>query len=164
MLAGIVTVNCVGLTLFAPTQVDPHLVFMFVIKLVPLTVSVKAALPVAIEAGLMLVMVGCGCVTVNVMGADVPPAVVTVRLTGPAVSSRLVGTVYEKVEPATRVPDNGVDPQLTTICGVKYEPYMLVIKDPWPAGIAVKPRFEIVGGGGFTVKGKPDEVPLGVIT
>ena len=60
--------------------------------------------------------------TVNVTGADVPPKVVTVRLTGPAVAIRLAGTVNVKVVPPTKVPDNCVDPQLRTIVEVKYVP------------------------------------------
>ena len=94
-LAGIVVVSCVELITFAPTQVDPQIVSIPETKLVPLTVSRKDALPAGTEAGLTLVIVGGGCDTVKLTGADVPPMVVTVKLTLPGVVIRFAGT--EKV-------------------------------------------------------------------
>ena len=65
----------------------------------PLMVRVNLALPAGAEAGLRLVIRGCDGVTVKVSGAEVPPAVVTVTLTGPAVAIRLAGTSAERIDP-----------------------------------------------------------------
>ena len=66
-------------------------------KLVPLTVSVNCALPAATELGLRLVITGVVGATMKENGADVPPAVVTVSLTGPGVVIKLAGTTAERV-------------------------------------------------------------------
>ncbi len=62
-------------------------------KLVPFTVSVKAASPAATEAGLRLVMLGVGALMGNVTVAEgLPPALSAAMLPLPAVAIRLAGT------------------------------------------------------------------------
>ena len=61
-------------------------------KLVPLMVSVKAALLATVEVELRLVMVGGGGLMVNVAPAEVPLTLLTVMLAVPAVAIRLAGT------------------------------------------------------------------------
>jgi hypothetical protein len=63
----------------------PHLAVVAEVKLAPLIVSVNAAPPAVAELGLRLVMVDAGLM-VRVDAADVPPGVVTVTLTVPAVA------------------------------------------------------------------------------
>jgi len=60
--------------------------------LVPLMVSVKAALLATVEVELRLVMVGGGGLMVNVAPAEVPLTLLTVMLAVPAVAIRLAGT------------------------------------------------------------------------
>jgi len=127
-------------------------------------VSVKVALPAVIEAGLTLVIVGGGWDTVKLIGADVPPMVVAVMATGPAVVTRLAGTVNVKLVLPTKVPGNGVDPQLTTIGKVKYSPKTLNVKLLKPAGTWGMLMAVRIGGGGITVKGKAGEIFPAVVT
>ena len=61
-------------------------------KLVPLMVSVKAALLATVEVELRLVMVGGGGLMVNVAPAEVPLTLLTVTLAVPVVAIRLAGT------------------------------------------------------------------------
>jgi len=96
-------------------------------------VSVNCALPVAIEAGLRLVMMGDGGSMVKVAGADVPPAEVTVTLALPAVATRLAGTAAERMAPWMTVVTSGVPFQLTFAGELKLEPTTVSEKAPWPA-------------------------------
>jgi hypothetical protein len=102
---------------------------------------------------------------VNVTGADVPPAVVTVTLTAPAVATRLAGIATGSVELPTRVAVRGVAPKFAIIGEVKLVPEMFSVKAPKPAGTRILPPVEVmIGGAGFTVKETPDEVPPAVTT
>ena len=118
MEAGIVAVNCVALTKILPTWFDVRKTSEFEVKPDPLMVSVNAALPAGVEAGLRLEIAGIGGVMVKVDGADVPPSVVTVMLAMPAVATRLAGIAATSVLPVW-VMTNGVDPQLTVAVEVK---------------------------------------------
>jgi len=95
--AGIVTVNCVPPAFACPeTTVKLPFAGCHVIprhddaahwtKFVPLTVSVNAGPPAAVEAGDRLVMVGAPLLTVNESGLEVPPAACTLTCTVPAVA------------------------------------------------------------------------------
>jgi hypothetical protein len=133
-------------------------------KLAPLTVSVNAALPAGIEAGLRLVMTGSGSVTEKVTGADVPHVLVTVTLTVPTVVIRLEGTSAVSVFPPAEVVASGAAPQLTTVLESKYEPKTHILKVPEPAAMLFGDTELMTGCAGLMVKGSPDEVPPLVTT
>jgi hypothetical protein len=95
-------------------------------------VSVKAALPAGAEAGLRLVITGSGGVTVKT-AVVVPPAVVTVTLTGPAVVIRLAGTTM--LNNISLVAARGVVPKVIVGVAEKFEPQNDRVKAPDPAGI-----------------------------
>ena len=71
---------------------------MVEVKLAPLTVSVKAALPAVADAGLRLVMVGGGAMMVKGALLEAP---LTVTLAVPAVAIRLAVTAAASCEALT---------------------------------------------------------------
>lgn len=130
-----------------------------------MTVNVNEAAPARAKAGLRLVIAGdCGAMR-NVTGADVPPTVVTVTLTEPAVAIRLAGTTAVSVAPPTTVVTNGVVPQLTVAVEVKFAPKTFSVKTPPPAvaRFGEMPAL-MIGGAWLMVKGTPDELPPAVLT
>jgi hypothetical protein len=78
ILAGTMTVNCVGLTYVVARWIDCHQQNVVELKFAPLIVIVNPAPPAAAEAGLRPVTMGGGWIMLKVTGADVPPAVLTV--------------------------------------------------------------------------------------
>ena len=80
------------------SEVEPQLTVVVEVKLAPLTVSVKAALPAVADAGLRLVMVGGGAMMVKGALLEAP---LTVTLAAPAVAIRLAGTAAASCEALT---------------------------------------------------------------
>ena len=91
-LAGTAAVSWVALIKVVGSAVAPHLMVEVELKFVPLTVSVKAALPAEIDTGDRLVIVGTAALIVKVAPDDVPPEVLTVTVAVPEVVIRLAGT------------------------------------------------------------------------
>ena len=71
--AGMTAVNWVELTKVVVSAVPLKSAVEPLTKLVPVSVMVVFALPMTVEAGLMLVSVGTGLLTVSVCAAEVPP-------------------------------------------------------------------------------------------
>src|SRR5207249_3071331 len=89
-VAGIAAVSWVALTNVVVRVAPFHLTVLPLTKLLPVTVSVKAAPPVVALAGDSVVNVGVGLVMVNVCAAEVPPpgaGVMTVTGTVAAVAT-----------------------------------------------------------------------------
>jgi hypothetical protein len=91
-LAGTRAVNCVELMNVLGNSVDPHHKVQFEVKFVPFTVSVKALPPTYALAGLRLVIVGAGGLTVKAALWLAPLTLLTVMLAVPAVAIKLAGT------------------------------------------------------------------------
>lgn len=62
------------------------------VKLRPLIVMVKAALPATAREGLRLVRTGAGGLTIKLAPGETPPTVLTVMLAVPGLAIRLAGT------------------------------------------------------------------------
>ena len=80
------------------SEVEPQITVVVEIKLAPLTVSVKAALPAVADAGLRLAMVGGAEVMVKDALLEAP---LTVTVLAPAVAIRLAGTAAVSCEALT---------------------------------------------------------------
>ena len=105
-LAAIVAVNCVPLTKFVGRSLPFHNTVEPLMKPVPVTVSVKAELPAAIEVGLSAVSAGMPLVMVNGVAFEVPPpgaGVTTVTLGMPAAAKSLAGICAVSWVPLTKV-------------------------------------------------------------
>jgi hypothetical protein len=84
-LAGTCAVNCVGLTYVVVNAVLPHLAVVAEVKFAPEIVNVNAEPPAVAELGLKPLIVDAALM-VNTAALEVPPGVVTVTLTVPAVA------------------------------------------------------------------------------
>ncbi len=92
-LAGTAAVSCTELTNVVVSAVPFHRTVAPVRKLVPFTVSVKAAPPAVTEVGLRLLMTGVGGLIGNVAADDgLPPVLTAVMLALPALAIKLAGT------------------------------------------------------------------------
>ena len=90
-VAGTVAVICVELKNVLGSSVEPHHKVQFEVKLVPLTVSVKALPPALTLAGLRLAIVGAGGLTVKLAPGDAPLTLLTVTQAVPDAAVRLAG-------------------------------------------------------------------------
>ena len=71
-VAKICAVNCVALTKVVARATPLKRTTELLLKLVPLTVSVKAVSPAVLLVGLMLLNIGTGLLTVKLTGLDSP--------------------------------------------------------------------------------------------
>jgi hypothetical protein len=96
-------------------------------KFVPVTVTVKPALPAAATVGVIKVIVGSGfgLLMLKFMGLDVPPVapgLVTVTLAVPAVAMAAAGMEAVSCVALINIVASGVPPKLTTEDDVKFTP------------------------------------------
>src|SRR3954447_15583347 len=96
-------------------------------KLVPLTMSVKAALPALMDVGFRLVRAGCGLLTVNAFTFDTRPSVpvpdvTTLTFAVLAVATAAAGTVAVSFVVLTKVVVSFVVFQYTLELGLKRVP------------------------------------------
>src|SRR5437867_1384444 len=121
-------------------------------KLLPFTVSVKAAPPAVAEVGLMLVIAGTGfaAVIANVTEFDMPPpgdGLKTVTAAEPGSLSKLAGIVSVSTLVLTKVVERSEPSQRTTDVGIKPLPLTVRVKAGLPAGMDVGLILVIVGTG-----------------
>ncbi len=134
-------------------------------KLVPFTVSVNAAPPLAALVGERVVMVGTGLFTVNVEFPDVPPpgvGLVTVTLNVPAVAISAAAMDAVTCVALTSVVVFAVPLNFTTDEALKFVPLTVSVNAAPPANPLAGESVVIVGTGLFTVNCElPDMPPPG---
>jgi len=150
-----VAVCMVGVNTFAPKfTVEPAT------KLVPVSVIVTPV-PTVVLVGLIAVNVGAGLLTVKVCADVVPPpggGLVTVTLTGPAVTTSAAGTVTCSDVAVCMVGVNTLAPKFTVELATKLVPVSVKVT-PVPAVVFVGLIEVNVGTGLLTVKACADVVP-----
>jgi hypothetical protein len=120
------------------------------LKPLPVTVSVNAALPAYAVAGLRLVVVGTGLLTVKDSAFEVPPpgaGVTTVTLATPAVARSLVTMAAVSRVAETKVVVRGLPFHWTTESVMKPVPFTVRVKADPPARAVVGLRLPSVGSG-----------------
>ena len=162
--AGTKAATCVADTYVVASAVPLKLTTVVLIKPVPLTVSVKPALPAVAVLGVRLVMVGAvfGTITVKVpVLVAVPPGVVTAMVPDEAPA----GTVKVMVVASTTVKPTMAAPfSVTAVAPVRFVPVIVTVAPAWPL---VGVKLAIVGAGVVTVKVVAAEVPppgVGLVT
>jgi len=158
--AGTVAVICVALMNVAANCVAPKATVEVEVKLLPFTVSVKAAPPAMALAGLRLVIVGAGGLTVKATPRDIPLTLLTVMLAVQKLAIRLAGIAAVNCFELTNETVNGVAFHRAVEAEVKLVPLTVSVKAVLPAMADAGLRLSIEGGGGRTVKASVDEIPL----
>jgi len=161
-VTGAVTV-VVLLTVVA-SEVVPHFTVAPEIKFVPVTVNLNAAPPAVAELGLKLVIVGAGGLMVNTLAAEVPPEVVTVTFTVPAVAIMAAVTGAVTVVVLLTVVASEVVPHFTVAPEIKFVPVTVNLNAAPPAVAELGLKLVIVGAGGLMVKAFAADVPPEVVT
>lgn len=126
------------------------------LKLVPFTVSVKAAPPTVAADGDSVVTVGDGLFTVNVELAEVPPPgaeLVTVALNEPAVAICAAVIVAVSCVALTNVVGAAAPLKFTTDPETKFKPFTVSVNPAAPAIALVGESDVMVGNGKVTVVG-----------
>ena len=126
-------------------------------KLVPFTVSVKAAPPADALVGESEVIVGTGLFTANAEFADVPPpgaGLVTVTLNVPAAAMSAAVIAAVTCVALTKVVVAAAPLKFTTDDELKFVPFTVSVKAVPPANALVGESEVIVGNGLFTVNGE----------
>jgi hypothetical protein len=158
-LAGTAAVTWVALTNVVVSAVEFHFTVAPEAKLVPFTVSVKAAPPAVAEVGARVVIVGGPGLMVKVEAGDVPRGSATVTLAVPAVAIRLAGTAAVSCVALTKVVVRAVPFQFTVAPETKLVPLIVSVKAALPAVIDAGERLPMVGPTALTVKAVVAEMP-----
>jgi len=161
-VTGAVTV--VALLTVVVNEAVPHITVAPVTKFVPVTLSVNAAPPAVAELGLSAVMVGAGGLMVNTLAVEVPPLVVTVTFTVPAVAiiAAVTGAVTVVVLLAVVVSE--AVPHITFAPEIKFVPVTVSVNAAPPAVAELGLSAVTVGAGGLMVNTLAAEVPPLVVT
>jgi hypothetical protein len=131
-------------------------------KLVPFTVSVKAAVPAVALVGEIEVMVGTGLLTANGEAPDVPPpgaGFVTVTLNVPAVAISATVIAAVNCVALTKVVVVAVPLKVTTEEELKFAPFTVKVNADPPARANVGESELIAGNGLLTVNEELADVP-----
>ena len=153
-VAGTAAVSCVADTNVVVKAAPLKFTTELLMKPVPFTVRVKAALPATAVFGARLVMVGVGSVTVKVaVLVAVPLGVVTAigPLVAPVGTMKVMVVLFTTVKPVMATPF-----KVTAVAPVKSVPVTVTVAPVRPL-VGVKPAM--VGAGVVTVKFTPAEVP-----
>src|SRR5499427_1100052 len=160
------TLTCVAESTVTVRAWPPTVAVAPAAKPVPVTVSVKAALPAVTLAGLRLLMLGVGFRSATVSGraADVPPpgaGVNTVMLGVPAAAISLAGMAAVSCVDETNVVVRPAPLTCTIEPFVKLEPVAVRVKAAPPADAAAGLMLDRTGAGvgAVMVKARALEVP-----
>ena len=121
-------VSCVELPTVAESAVGPKFTVAGPVKFVPVTVKVKAGPPAVAELGFKLVIVGNGGAMGKLTAPDVPPEVVTVTFTFPALAIRVAGTRAVSCVVLFTVALRAFAPKFTVAGAVKLLPVTVSVK------------------------------------
>jgi hypothetical protein len=163
--AGIAAVTCPALTKVVGRSAPFQRTTDVEMKLLPFTVSVKAAPPAIADVGLMLVMLGTGfaAVIVNVTELEVPPpgdGLKTVMSAVPGSLIRLAGIVAVSMLVPPKVVERSDPFQRTTDVEIKPLPLTVRVKAGLSAGMDVGLMLVMVGTGFGSVILKVTEFEL----
>ena len=131
-------------------------------KLVPFTVSVKAAPPTIVLVGESVVIVGTGLFTANGEFPDVPPpgagfVTVTLNVPAAAMSAAVIAAVI--CVALTNVVAFAAPLKFTTEDALKFVPFTVRVNAAPPLVALVGESVVIVGTGLFTANGEFPDVP-----
>jgi hypothetical protein len=160
-------VSWVALTNVVVRSVPFQRTFDALVKLAPLTVSVKAVLPIDALAGESEESVGAGLVIEKLCAAEVPPpgvGVLTVTEAVPPLATSLAGMAAVSCVALTNVVVRSALFQRTFEPLTKPVPLTVSVKATAPGAALEGDRLDTVGAGLLTAKDWAPEVPLPVST
>ena len=137
--AGTKAVTCVALTIVVASATPFHSTTVPAKKFVPVSVSVKAALPAFAVVGESRPKVGNGSLIVNVIAADAPPPGAgfnTVSAAVPPAAMSMAGTTAVSCVPLTTVVASATPFHSTIVPATKFVPVSVSVK-PAPPAVAV---------------------------
>src|SRR5258708_7171592 len=168
--AAMAAVSCVGLTKVVVRAAPFHCTLEPLTKLVPVTVSVKAALPADVLVGDSVESVGDGLVTLNVCAAEVPPpgaGVTTVTDAIAAVARSEAGMAAVSWVALTKVVVRAAPFQRTPEALTKLLPFTVSVNAA-PPTLALEGESDVSDGAGVVIVNvwAPDVPPStpGIVT
>jgi hypothetical protein len=131
-------------------------------KFLPVTAIVKLVPPATAELGLSNVMIGGGCLIVNVKGAEVPPPGVGLNTVTAAVPTALTSAAVIAARKAvwdTKVVVRAAPFHCTVDADMKFDPVTINVNAGSPANAELGIKDPITGAGLLTVKVNAEVVP-----